>query len=387
MTGKSKNISPSKGVVVSSRPGQRPKGHGIFSSIGQSLSRTSLHRSRNISDGSSGHTTPTKSRPSKLSLSRFSRRPTEQSLEPTIEKHQEEERESPVPMPRPIPIVQDPRQIAEAMPPEYWTGRFMSLHDRLHTEVFEPQNMNTIIEAQAARALFSGNEGEAVVMNNPSTSVYAATRLPRSGNYNRSSLGGRLGGRGGSARRPNGLQYSATSNNVLATMSRMPTSRYPSGPRPKPPSRLGYTEKPTVEPPMLAPGPEDIIDGLNPEELEYDRCSSCEIVRGVKQPFKDKYLNEKRLMYIKDLWEIKKERFLAQQKEERQLRERKEEQERKWKEDQQRQREEYKRLEARRNLMIATATELVNDESRYRRVLVQLESLCVTDEALCSFHS
>lgn len=380
---------PSLGYVAEkqNREDPQPKSHGLLASISQSFSRAST-RGRHTGDDCSGHAGTTNS--SRLSLARFSKKHNESSLTTTIEQTQEDEAprvsNSPVLMPRPVPVVRDPRQVAEAMPPEYWTGRFMSLHDQFHSEVFEPANINTIIEAQATRSSFNpANKTEPVVTNNPSTSAYAPTRLPRlSLNQNKTGPRGSMS----LNKRVGGLQHSTTSNAILQS----------SGNRPKPPSRLTYSQPSPDEPAPLIPGPEDMMDGLDPEELEYFRCSSCSEILGVKQPFVDRYINHNKLRYIKDTWVAKKERWETQQKEIRALRQQRKEAEGKWREDQQRQRDEYARLEAqqreeqlrqetKRNNMLAMAAELVDDENRCKRVLVTLEGLCVSNEALRSFHS
>lgn len=397
--------SPRKSLPEQSNPeGPKPKNYGFLASISQSFSRASnisSTRSRNVSDNSSGHATPTKS--SRLSLVRFTKKSAESSLATTIEQtHDEEEAQEPDPpvlVAQPRPVAQDPRQVVDAMPPEYWTGRFMALHDHFHGEVFEPANINTIIEAQAARSSFNNEDkAEPIVTNNPSTSIYAPTRLPRL-TFNQNGVG-----RGSMSlnKRPGAgvgrLQHSTTSNAILQT-SRLPSNR------PKAPSRLTCQDTSLSSPPPLVPGPEDIIDGLNPEELEYIRCETCDIVQGVKQPDEHKWIHDSRLYAIKTRWEIKQEKWAAQRDEIRDLRLQRAEAERQWNEDQQRQKEEIARIEAKqheerlrqeaerwrqeamRNLMFAQAAQLVDDESRCKRVLTQLESLCLTDEARRSFHS
>lgn len=49
-------------------------------------------------------------------------------------------------------IVRDPCFIYESQPSAYWTGRFMSLHDRFRSEALTPNNMQSIILAHSKRA-------------------------------------------------------------------------------------------------------------------------------------------------------------------------------------------------------------------------------------------
>ncbi|KAK4039060.1 hypothetical protein C8A01DRAFT_47394 [Parachaetomium inaequale] len=71
----------------------------------------------------------------------------------------------------------NPRAISTAMPPQYWAGRFMALHDRFHNELLEPHHLTRLCEAQAAQPLpdFT-RQASAAAQNNPSTSAYALTR-------------------------------------------------------------------------------------------------------------------------------------------------------------------------------------------------------------------
>ncbi|KAK8111375.1 uncharacterized protein PG998_007832 [Apiospora kogelbergensis] len=45
-----------------------------------------------------------------------------------------------------------PMQVTNAQPCEYWTGRFMALQDRLHSELLLPENLTTLITAHAGRS-------------------------------------------------------------------------------------------------------------------------------------------------------------------------------------------------------------------------------------------
>ncbi|KAK3492631.1 uncharacterized protein B0T23DRAFT_317099 [Neurospora hispaniola] len=85
--------------------------------------------------------------------------------------------------PPPLPI--NPRFVSTAMPSAYWAGRFTSLHDRFHNEILGPRNLNLIIEAHTFLSTTSGDLNNssttpsppASAFNNPSTSVYASSRI------------------------------------------------------------------------------------------------------------------------------------------------------------------------------------------------------------------
>ncbi|KAK3292435.1 uncharacterized protein B0H64DRAFT_347259, partial [Chaetomium fimeti] len=68
-------------------------------------------------------------------------------------------------------------EVSTAMPPQYWAGRFMALHDRFHNELLEPHHLTQICETQAAHPLADFTRpASAATQNNPSTSAYAITR-------------------------------------------------------------------------------------------------------------------------------------------------------------------------------------------------------------------
>ncbi|KAH6617134.1 hypothetical protein F5144DRAFT_462818, partial [Chaetomium tenue] len=68
--------------------------------------------------------------------------------------------------------------VSTAMPPQYWAGRFMALHDRFHNELLEPYHLTRLCEAQAAHPLADFTRlASAATQNNPSTSAYS---IPRS---------------------------------------------------------------------------------------------------------------------------------------------------------------------------------------------------------------
>ncbi|KAI0477240.1 hypothetical protein GGR56DRAFT_691637 [Xylariaceae sp. FL0804] len=53
----------------------------------------------------------------------------------------------------PAPDFDNPRQIHTAQSSAYWTGRFMALQDRFHSELLLPDNMTTLLSAHAERSL------------------------------------------------------------------------------------------------------------------------------------------------------------------------------------------------------------------------------------------
>ncbi|KAK1832012.1 hypothetical protein QBC39DRAFT_257606 [Podospora conica] len=67
------------------------------------------------------------------------------------------------------------------MPSQYWSGRFMSLHDKARSQMLEKHNLGIIIEAQARRAPNRKPQDQTAPVpinpyNNPSTSIYAPPR-------------------------------------------------------------------------------------------------------------------------------------------------------------------------------------------------------------------
>ncbi|KAK3952024.1 hypothetical protein QBC32DRAFT_342583 [Pseudoneurospora amorphoporcata] len=98
--------------------------------------------------------------------------------------------QSPEPTPTleeaPPPLPNNPRFVSTAMASSYWAGRFSSARDRFHSELLTPRNLNLIIEAQNFQAMMSSDLNNsasnpsaptASAYNNPSTSVYASSRI------------------------------------------------------------------------------------------------------------------------------------------------------------------------------------------------------------------
>ena len=99
-------------------------------------------------------------------------------------------------------------EVSTAMPPQYWAGRFMALHDRFHSELLEPHHLTQLCEAQTAQPLADFTRpASAATQNNPSTSVFS---IPRS-IANQSSSSRKLNG--------NRLPQSATSGAILQSTS------------------------------------------------------------------------------------------------------------------------------------------------------------------------
>ncbi|KAK4155600.1 hypothetical protein C8A00DRAFT_41788 [Chaetomidium leptoderma] len=107
----------------------------------------------------------------------------------------------------------NPKEVATAMPPQYWAGRFMALQDRFHNEMLEPHQLSRICQAQGALSflpdLTSSRASAAAAQNNPSISAYALTRVARtaSSKYKPAQNGG--------TRLPSRIPQSATSGAIL----------------------------------------------------------------------------------------------------------------------------------------------------------------------------
>ncbi|KAK0644052.1 hypothetical protein B0T16DRAFT_417055 [Cercophora newfieldiana] len=306
---------------------------GMLSSISQSFSRASLSRAttrgRNVS-GSSGTTiTPIPKQPRAL-ISRFSRK----SLEPTLEDEGKRgasgRKDAPLP---PLPTPNDPRLVSKAMPSQYWTGRFTALHDRLESELLETRNLDIIMEGLTARSSAYNKTDNtttpsAGALNNPSTSVYAATRLPRHSLGSYRPLGNQSSG-GDPTKPVYRIHHSATSNAVLET------------------ARKSSAKKSRVSPVTH-------VRGL-PRSLPTSRLPSYDQAVSHDQTITQPLLAKIESSSDSDSDGNKTRNDHAE--------------------------------EMTRALAIANAAALTDDNSRRRRVFVQLESFCTTDEARCSLHS
>lgn len=117
----------------------------------------------------------------------------------------------------------DARLITTAMPPEYWAGRFMALHDRFRSELLQPQRLARITKMHADNSLDRAHAGThaatapaAAALNNPSRSAYSMTRISRPADPGCDVPAGRNGYSRHTSRR---IPQSATSDAILQTTS------------------------------------------------------------------------------------------------------------------------------------------------------------------------
>lgn len=108
-----------------------------------------------------------------------------------------------------VRVSDNPKAITTAMPPQYWAGRFMALHDHFHNELLEPHHLARICKVQAAQSPLSEctNQASAAAQNNPSTSAYAITRVAQP-----SKRGSQ---QNGTSQEPSCIPQSATSGAIL----------------------------------------------------------------------------------------------------------------------------------------------------------------------------
>lgn len=205
---------------------------GVLSTITHSFSRSSLGssrtKSRNVSVSTLGEQpAPVPHKHSFLSLARRKSRATE----PNTKSYDDEEKEN-TPMTKPLPIPQDPRLVLEAMPSRYWSGRFMSLHDRARSQMLEKHNLDILIEAQAVKSSVRKSQEHTTPApinpyNNPSTSIYATTRAPPRSSSNDGTHCFRI-------------PHSATTNAIHEALREV-SCHFPSNPHNNPPP---YTQPP-----------------------------------------------------------------------------------------------------------------------------------------------
>ncbi|KAK4224200.1 hypothetical protein QBC38DRAFT_371515, partial [Podospora fimiseda] len=122
----------------------------------------------------------------------------------------------------PPPLPDNPRLVKTAMPPEYWAGRFMALHDKFHNELLMPQNLEVLLEAQSAK--FSLQAGKrtpsvaAAAQNNPSVSAYSVTRIAPGPNFmSRGIIPSQQQKRTSAIQTQSRIPQSATSGAILQT--------------------------------------------------------------------------------------------------------------------------------------------------------------------------
>ncbi|KAK7935593.1 hypothetical protein PG985_001088 [Apiospora marii] len=89
---------------------------------------------------------------SRGSLPSFSRTPSMSSTTGASESVDQGSRTASVASSHKPEVVVNPRQVTGAQSCEYWTGRFMALQDRFHSEMLLPENLTTLITAHAERS-------------------------------------------------------------------------------------------------------------------------------------------------------------------------------------------------------------------------------------------
>lgn len=320
----------------------KSRGLHVLSDFARSFSRGSFSRSsdrtRNVCGSSAMLPGPTP-KPSRLSLSHFGRK----SLEPMLERkrgHPGSEAQTippppSLPVPATLPTPDNPRFVVRAMPPQYWAGRFQSLHDQFHNELLEPKNLSIIVDAQAAQFSYDADDSPGFettgALNNPSTSVYAPNRIPRltlgsyipptKAEHNRHPATGT----------PTRIPQSHTSNAVLESSPRkyIPTQHVTS---PVPPRLLG----PRSQPATRLPSYDQTTAALAPASLRLPLRRVPPATRAPRVPPKTKRNDPLQ--------------------------------------------------ESRRTFLTAASDALTDDDARCKRVLLQLEGACMTEMALRSLH-
>ncbi|KAK3303188.1 uncharacterized protein B0T15DRAFT_539454 [Chaetomium strumarium] len=198
----------------------------ILSGLTKSFSSGSItsrgNNSRNVSGQSSSESSTV------TPAQEASHHPVAQAHRKISSQHDKSSPLSPSPGSPAVPCLLDnPKEVTTAMPPQYWAGRFMALHDRFHNELLEPRHLTQICEAQVAQFISPPNysrsqaaQASAAAKNNPSTSIYANTRVaqtrkhtPTSSSLNRSRIHSRI-------------PQSATSGAILQTTDPYPPPPY-----------------------------------------------------------------------------------------------------------------------------------------------------------------
>ncbi|KAK4236013.1 hypothetical protein C8A03DRAFT_17306 [Achaetomium macrosporum] len=197
----------------------------ILSGLTKSFSSGSItsrgNSSRNVNGQSSESSTVTRAQET-------SRHPLVQVPQKVSSQHDQASPRSPKPiLPIRSRLPDNPKEITTAMPPQYWTGRFMALHDRFHNELLEPHQLTQICEAQKAQFASPPNytssqaaRASAAAKNNPSISAYASTRVAQTKRQppSRSSLNG--------SRLHSRIPQSVTSGAILQTTMTDPPPSY-----------------------------------------------------------------------------------------------------------------------------------------------------------------
>ncbi|KAK7966551.1 uncharacterized protein PG986_000828 [Apiospora aurea] len=89
---------------------------------------------------------------SRGTLPSFSRTPSMASTAGASERAGQRSRTASIASSKEAEVVVNPRQVTGAQSCEYWTGRFMALQDRFHSEMLLPENLTTLITAHADRS-------------------------------------------------------------------------------------------------------------------------------------------------------------------------------------------------------------------------------------------
>lgn len=125
-------------------PKSRTLNH-VFSGISHSLSRPSLvpvRRSANNSSTTSLYDASATTLVPVINVPPHTRIPASKSSRWSLGSHKSQLE---------LSFSRDPCFIYDSQPSAYWTGRFMSLHDKFQSEALVPKNMQTLIVAHASR--------------------------------------------------------------------------------------------------------------------------------------------------------------------------------------------------------------------------------------------
>lgn len=125
-------------------PKSRTLNH-VFSGISYSLSRSSLISNRRATNDSSTGSLSDTSATTATTIIKFpppTRLPASKSSRWSLGSQKSQHELSPS---------HDPCFIYESQPSAYWTGRFMSLHDKFQSEALTPKNMQSLVLAHSSR--------------------------------------------------------------------------------------------------------------------------------------------------------------------------------------------------------------------------------------------
>lgn len=384
----------------------------VFSSITHSFSRSSLlsHSTTTSTQDLPNPSSTATAKSSRSSLSsRFGR------------KAMNHDQDLPTQSPEPIstleeaapPLPTNPRYVSTAMPSAWWAGRFSSLHDRFHGELLTARNLNLIIEAQTFQAMLSGEISNststpsaptASAYNNPSTSVYASSRIMPAcdGNFDtpakRRPDAAQLGLKTTEdrhipfyVRNQIGIPHSATTDAVMQTPRK--SSTYVSERNPAVYKTVHHGEKahhqapsPSMIPTRVIPRSESsrILPRRPLPDLPVSESSRVLPRRplpriphsdssGVIHIYTDDGDNDDSSASFRMKNTDRRNRIMSES----QVKARKDREDRLRKE----------REDMLRRVTIADATALTDDDNRCRRVFLHLEATCTTDEARNSLYA